>query len=153
MESKSIHIVLIILLSGFPFACGLSSTVAVTFPDGRTVNCELADTPKKLAEGLTTYSSLAPNQGMLFAYPSEQIGLTFWMPNKMKFQIDMIFLDGEKRVVLIEHEVPICESNIPSECDSYGPRDLGVQYVVEVVAGLCKEIDLKVGDQIRFDIP
>ena len=133
--------------------CGISESVPVVFPDGRTISCEIADTAKKMEAGLSSHDSLGRDQGMLFVYPAPRDGVSFWMPNRMKFQIDMIFLDGEKRIVLIEHRVPICKSNLMTECPSYGPEGVRVQYVVEVVAGLCEEIGLKPGDALEFTLP
>ncbi|HUX08535.1 MAG TPA: DUF192 domain-containing protein [Acidobacteriota bacterium] len=144
----------LLILTAFAFSsCGIEETIAVTFPDGRVVRCEIADAPKKMEAGLTTYSDLAPGQGMIFIYPSPRQGVSFWMPAKMKFQIDMIFLNGEKRVVMIEKQVPICESNLQSDCPGYGPPVAEVQFVVEVVAGLCDEIGLKQGDSLEFVFP
>jgi uncharacterized membrane protein (UPF0127 family) len=137
----------------FHYGCGIDETIHVKFPDGRVVICEIADTPKKMESGLTTYADLSPDRGMIFVYPGPRTGVGFWMPNKMKFQIDMIFLDSKKQVVLIEPRVPICESDLMNDCPSYGPGDAEVQFVVEVVAGLCEEMGLKEGDSLEFNLP
>ena len=134
-------------------ACGISESVSVRFPDGRTISCEIADTRKKMQAGLSSYADLGRDQGMLFVYPAPVEGVSFWMPNRMKFQIDMIFLDGDKRVVMIEHRVPICKSNLMTECPSYGPEGVRVQFVVEIVAGLSEEMGLKLGDALEFELP
>ncbi len=133
--------------------CGDGAYVDVTFPDGRVVRCELADSPKKLTEGMTNYENLAPDRGMLFAYPTERRNVSFWMPGRMRFPLDMIFLDGEKRVVLIEANAQPGPSDLPEECESFGPGERGCQYVVEVVAGLSEEVGLEVGDRLEFELP
>ena len=142
-----------LVIVGLLTGCAIEETLAVTFPGGRVILCEIADTPKKMEAGLTTYSSLAPGQGMIFIYSSPRRGVSFWMPNKMKFQIDLIFLDGEKQVVMIKKQVPICESNLQSDCPGYGPPDAEVRFVIEIAAGLCDEMGLKEGDQLEFALP
>ena len=133
--------------------CGLSESISVVFPGGRTISCEIADTAKKMEAGLSSHGGLGRDQGMLFVYPAPRDNVSFWMPNRMKFQIDMIFLDGDKRIVMIEHSVPICKSNLMTECPSYGPEGVAVQYVVEISAGLSEEMGLKPGDALEFKLP
>lgn len=143
-------LILLFLAAG----CGSDRFTTVTFPEGRTVTCELADNQKSQIAGLTTYDSLPPDRGMLFSYPQEREGLSFWMPARMKFSIDMLFLDSAKRVVYIVRNAPICESNLVEECPSYGPpRGVMARYVIEVVAGFCDEEGITVGDTVRFELP
>jgi uncharacterized membrane protein (UPF0127 family) len=153
VANKAAFLILAVNLSVFLPCCGIEETLPVRFPDGRVVTCEIADTPKKMEVGLSTYGSLSPDRGMIFIYARPRTGVGFWMPNKMKFQIDMIFVGSDKRIAMIEPRVPICESDLMQDCPSYGPPEAEVQYVVEVVAGLCGQMGLKVGDQLDFKLP
>jgi uncharacterized membrane protein (UPF0127 family) len=137
----------------FVGSCGPSEFTKVTFPSGQSVKCEIADSPKKLVAGLTTYDNLPENRGMIFVYPQERTNLSFWMPQRMRFSVDMIFLNKEKRVVHIVHNAQPCDSNIPEDCPSYGPEGRPAQYVVEVVAGFCERIGLKLDDTLKFTLP
>ena len=134
------------------YACGPSNTVTVTFPNGRSVSCLIADTPRTRAEGLTILDSLAPDQGMIFVYASETAS-SFWMPKDLDFQLDLIFLDADKTVVHIHERLPICESNVQSQCPSYGSGGKRHLYAVEVVAGFCEEVGLELGDKLLFTLP
>lgn len=134
-------------------SCTSSDFIAVYFPNGRSVTCEIADSPKKLTAGLSTYNSLPPDHGMIFVYPRERTNVSFWMPQRMKFSLDMIFLNNDKEIVYMAKEAPPCSSNLPEDCPSYGPGNKPTRYVVEVVAGFCDSEKLKIGDQLNFNLP
>jgi len=132
--------------------CGDSSHTTVTFPDGSAVRCIIAATPEAQRAGLTVRDSLAENEGMIFVYTTErEYGASFWMPNKMQFRIDILFLDAEKRINMIHRNVPICESNNELDCPSYTTSQ-PTQYVIEVVAGFCDKRGLKIGDSVDFEL-
>jgi len=139
----------VILLS----ACGPEDSVDVRFPNGRTVKCEIADTIKEIREGLQFHDSLAAERGMLFIYAQENTRVGFYMPKRMKFNLDMIFLDKERKVLLIEKDLPPCEHQNSADCPTYGPAGKPCKYVVEVVAGLSDEVGLEIGDQLEFKLP
>lgn len=137
----------------FTTQCASGEFIAVTFPGGKSVTCEIADSPKKLTAGLSTYDSLPPDRGMIFIYPRERTNVSFWMPQRMKFSIDIIFLNNDKEVIYMAKSAPPCPSNLPEDCPSYGPGSKPTRYVVEVVAGFCDREKLKMGDQLKFNIP
>lgn len=138
------------LLAG---ACSDGRFTVVTFPDGTRVNCEIAASADSQVAGLTTYDTLNADQGMIFRYAEERPNVSFWMPARMKFPIDMIFLDSERKVVFIVHRAQPCASNLPEDCPSYGPGPTPVQYVVEVVAGFCDAHGVRSGDTLDFQLP
>jgi uncharacterized membrane protein (UPF0127 family) len=116
--------------------------------------CELALSQREHVEGLSGYEALQPNQGMLFVYPEARVGLSFWMPARMNFSIDFIFVNEEKEIVYVIRNAPPCESNVPEDCPSYGPpAGRAARYVIEVVAGFCDEEGIRIGDVVRFNLP
>jgi uncharacterized membrane protein (UPF0127 family) len=134
-------------------ACGDGNKMTtVTFEDGTTVRCEVADTPAKQRAGMTIYDSVEEHQGMLFVYPEVQEFTSFWMPARMKFRIDIIFLGEDKRINTIHRNVPICESNSEIDCPSYISRQ-PTKYVLEVKAGFSDKRGLKINDTVSFDLP
>src|SRR5687767_12025407 len=62
---------------------------------------EIAQTPAQWEKGLMNRNYLAPNAGMLFVFPDQQIRY-FWMKN-VPISLDMIFMDAQKKVVGIIH--------------------------------------------------
>src|SRR5258705_13440349 len=61
---------------------------------------ETVKSDKDKQTGLTKYSSIKDNQGMLFPFEYPQ-NVTFWMKN-MKFPIDIIFIKDTSIVSIVE---------------------------------------------------
>jgi len=95
---------------------------------------------------------LAADRGMIFVYPRDSY-LSFWMPPEMRFDIDIIFLDADARVIHIADSVSACPDPTGWDCPSYGPKDTLGRYVVEVVAGTAGKHGLEVGDKLELEFP
>ncbi|MFQ6082526.1 MAG: DUF192 domain-containing protein [Candidatus Aminicenantia bacterium] len=121
--------------------------IKVYFPNGKSVTAELAITDQERAVGLMFRESLSSDQGMLFIFEEEGY-YSFWMKN-MKFAIDIIWIDENKRILHIEEKVLPCRKE---PCPSY-LSSLPARYVLELVAGKVKEENLKIYDQLDFIIP
>lgn len=102
---------------------------------------EVADTPDKQAKGLMFVRELPRTEGMIFVYESERIN-SMWMKNTY-IPLDMIFLDKDKKVVGILENVP------PLTLDSRRV-DRPSKFVIELNAGMAKEVGLQVGDLVKF---
>lgn len=102
---------------------------------------EVADTPDKQAKGLMFRRELPRSEGMIFVYESERIN-SMWMKNTY-IPLDMIFLDKDKKVVGILENVP------PLTLDSRRV-DQPSKFVIELNAGMVKEVGLQVGDLVKF---
>ena len=124
----------------------------VVFPNGTEITCEIADTPMARAIGLSRHISLEADRGMLFVYGHDQ-WLSFWMPPTMRFNLDMIFLDGEMRIIHVVRDAPPCEDASGWECPSYGPVQSQGRYVVEVVSGTAERIGLEEGTRLEIRFP
>jgi uncharacterized membrane protein (UPF0127 family) len=118
---------------------------AFTLPDGRTtgeLKLELASTDAERAKGLMFRKpgSMAPNEGMLFIFPKASVH-SFYMKNTY-LPLDMIFLDESMRIVGILHDVPVLNEV---------SRSIGKpsQYVLELNAGVAKQIGLTEGAVLR----
>jgi uncharacterized membrane protein (UPF0127 family) len=121
--------------------------VKVFLPDGTAITAELAATPAERELGLMFRDRLDQDQGMLFVFDREELN-SFWMLN-MKFPIDIIWLNAEKRIVHIEAQVPPC----PREpCPSY-PTPAPALYVLELQSGAAAEHDLKLYERLEFVLP
>ena len=134
-----------LLIAFFFLVSGCSTQPKVCFDNGDCVDVELAITPEERATGLMYRTSLDVDKGMLFIY--ERPGrLKFWMKNTL-IPLDMIFLNKDKDVVHIEHDVPPCKED---PCMSYGPPEKFSQYVLEVAAGVSNEQEISIGDKLTF---
>jgi uncharacterized membrane protein (UPF0127 family) len=118
----------------------------VLFPDGFAVSVEIAANDELRAQGLMYRDRLRPGTGMLFFF-EEPGAHSFWMKNT-RIPLDMIWLDGQRRIVHIEANVPPC---VADPCPSYGSEEVEALYVLEVFGGVAAEHGLKAGDVIRFE--
>src|SRR5687767_4745086 len=85
---------------------GQDNFVQILTPNGVTIQAEIADTTERRARGLMYRDSLAKDRGMLFTFAEPQLW-TFWMKNT-RIPLDIIWMDGKKRIVHIERNVPTC---------------------------------------------
>lgn len=105
---------------------------------------ELAKTDEERASGLMFRNYLAPKSGMLFIFPKEGL-YSFWMKNT-RIPLDIIWLDNNKQIVFINKNTKPCED---SNCPAVEP-EIKASYVLEINAGICDEIGLKIGDRLNF---
>ncbi len=134
---------LVMLMAG----CALGSStkyIRIYFPDGDSINAELAITVEQRIRGLMFREKLNSDQGMLFVFEEENIQ-SFWMKNCL-ISLDIIWLDKDKRIIHIETAVPPC---FEKDCPSYGPA-IPVLYVLELKSGSVEERKIKLYDKIDF---
>lgn len=109
---------------------------------GFAYTMQVADEPVEHQRGLSGAEPLGEREGMLFVYDQPE-SLCFWMKD-MRYALDMIWLDQEKRIVHIEREV--APETFPSSFCS--PEQ--AQYVIEVANGAADDLKLSLGDQVDF---
>jgi len=86
---------------------------------------------------------ISPNEGMLFVF--EQTGTyPFWMKN-CKVALDIIWLDGDFRVLEIAHDSQPCPQE--GDCPSIRPMSVA-RYVLEVAGGTARREGLSRGDRL-----
>lgn len=110
--------------------------------DKAIARVEVASTGEEKNQGLSGRNCLDPDSGMLFTYDHSG-DYCYWMKD-MKFAIDMIWLDDEKRIVTIKDRVgpdTYPESFCPSR---------PAKYVVEVAAGKAAEYGWQIGTALSF---
>jgi len=122
-------------------------TTTVVLPNGGEVEAELAMTPEEQAMGMMFRSDLPPDRGMLFV-GDRATPRSFWMYQCL-IPLDIIWLDGGRRIVEIVHDAPPCRDSDPGRCPSYGGTANSV-YVLELAAGQAAAQGLKPGDRLEF---
>jgi uncharacterized protein len=115
--------------------------------NGVMLFADVAATDEQITKGLSVKHVLAENEAMLFVFDSEAKH-TFWMKN-MKFPIDIIWIDTDKTVVHIEHNLQPCSSEFL--CTTYRPVDDSL-YVLETVAGFAEKYDVVKGTMVEFEL-
>lgn len=102
----------------------------------------IAQTPQELERGLSSTSSLPPDQGMLFVFPKPDTH-PFWMKD-MKYSLDIFWLDDAGRIVYIAPN--ISPETYPA---TYRPEQ-AAKYVLELNAGFAVAHSVRVGDVVHF---
>jgi len=121
--------------------------VKIFFPNGAFVTAELAVTPDQRQLGLMFRERINSDQGMLLVFEEEDY-FSIWMKN-MKFPLDLLWLDQEKRIIHIECDVQPCQAD---PCSTYTSQIPGL-YVLELQAGSVREYGLKLYDRLEFILP
>ncbi len=108
----------------------------------KTIQVELATTPKTQAYGLMNRFILPENQGMLFVFEKTQ-PLSFWMKNT-KVPLDILYFNAEGILVDFAEAEP-CLKN---PCPSYPSKAPG-KYVLEIGKGERNRLGIQIGDQLK----
>ena len=106
---------------------------------------EVVSTPEEMSLGLGNRQSIPPRQGMLFIFP-EYARHSMWMKN-MRFPLDIVWLDDNKKVIKIYENVPLCDVN--QNCISYNSY-YKAKYAIELNAFDASRIGLAVGMKLHF---
>ena len=115
--------------------------------NGLVLVADIAATDEQRTNGLSVKDRLDENEAMLFVFDYEALH-TFWMKN-MKFPIDIIWIDSDKTVVYIEHNVEPCSSDI--FCPVFRP-DHDSLYVLETIGGFAEMHDIVKGTIVEFEL-
>jgi uncharacterized protein len=96
---------------------------------------DMADTSEKRRTGLLKHERLIPGEG-LWIVPCESVHTFF-----MKFPIDLVYLDKQKKVRKVRHRVPAWRL---SAC-------LSAHSILELPAGTLEQTGTQVGDQLEVE--
>jgi len=148
MLYKQLLILLIVFYPVFLMskeASNLPTTTVIINPHLK-IQAELAYTDESRMRGLMFRTSLPDDAGMLFIFPAlDQQG--FWMKNTL-IPLDIIWLNDRKEIVYFV-TAPPCKAD---PCKSYEPLQKA-KYVLEVNGGFMKKHELKMGQQLEFQLP
>ncbi len=100
--------------------------------------CWLAKTPEARQAGLMPVRTLAPDQGMLFVFPTESV-VFFWMRDTV-VPIDLCYLANDGTILELLQMTPLDETLRPSSTP--------VALALELPSGVLAANGLGVGDQV-----
>lgn len=131
------------VLSAYWTIADRPKTVSFTAP-AANVKLTLADTTDNRAAGLSNRDTI-PNDGMLLQW-SAPGRHPIWM-SEMRFPLDLVWVDGEGRVVAALADVPPCTS---APCTLYEPAGSEKSTaVLELSAGKAATYGLTIGAAVR----
>lgn len=111
---------------------------------GEKFSVEIADDQDERVRGLMFRESMDANHGMLFVF-DQSAPQSFWMKN-CRIPLDIMYFDESMRFVSGHFGVPTCRSE---NCPSY-PSQGDAKYVLELNAGVGRDLNLQVGDVITL---
>ena len=121
--------------------------IIVSFPNGREIEAEVADTPEKQLFGLAFREELPPNGGMLYIF--EENGLHRVRTKEYRFPIDILWVDESHHVVhMLEHVEPCAKD----PCPSYGPPPEAARYVIQAESGFLKKSGAMRNDELNYSL-
>lgn len=136
-SALSLVAVLLVTLAAFGFILSSRDIYETVKFTNVSVPVEIVNTPEDLAKGLSGRSSIAAGHGMLFVY-DEPTKPGIWMKD-MHFNIDVLWLDEEGRVV------SIVEDMAPSTYPAVYTPQLPSRYVLELPSGFVRLHSIVVG--------
>ena len=152
MRSTALPILLFAML--LTTACGPKATTAeeyyttpLTLPDGAVIRVENMRTQQEMMRGMMFRDELKPDHGMLFSHGGEG-NYPYWM-YQVRVPLDILWLDGARRIVEISAQTPPCREGPASKCPQYGGHAKAL-FVVELAGGVAARHALKLGDLLVF---
>ncbi|MFA6428143.1 MAG: DUF192 domain-containing protein [Candidatus Buchananbacteria bacterium] len=135
---------LVLIIVGARFF-GFKSNLTKVKIGNHILAVEIAKTEAEQQQGLSGRDFLAPNQGMLFWYPTKVLP-GFWMKD-MKFALDFIWVADGVVVELAQNIEPPPVGLMDKNLAIYRPGVL-VNWVIEVPAGWVATNQIKIGDLV-----
>lgn len=139
----------ILLISGALFMSNPKDTdvIIVTFPTGKQLEAEVADTPEKMLFGLAFRDGLPPDSGMLYIYETSDRHRV--RTKGFRMPVDIIWADESRHVVHVVNNADPC----PQEpCPFYGPPPENARYVIETSAGFATGNHVEPGMELKFTL-
>lgn len=112
--------------------------------DNRPLYVDVVQSAKERQQGLSGREGLEDDQGMLFVL-DERATSGIWMLD-MKFVIDVIWLNDQKRIISIEQN--ISPDTYPQTFQPEGEA----KYIIEVDAGYVSRNNIQIGDRASFNV-
>lgn len=109
---------------------------------GMLIKAEVADDEAERTSGLSGRDGLNANRAMLFIF--EEPGIhSIWMKD-MKFPIDIVWLDSEKKVIAIERNV--APDTYPKV---FGSKDKSL-FVIELAEGQASKLGVRISQKLSW---
>ena len=121
--------------------------IIVSFPNGREIEAEVADTPEKLLVGLAFRETLPVNSGLLYIF--ESTGQNHLWTKAYRFPVGMIWVDESHHIVGLKENVAPC---LVDDCPKYSSSPEAVRYAIQTEAGFIKREGITVGQELKYTL-
>lgn len=124
-------------------ACPLPLPRLILSINGHAVHAELAVTAAAQQCGLSKRDQLAPDRGMLFAFP-QPVSIAFWMKDT-RIPLSIAFLDDHGRILTM--------ADMAAEDDQSRHRpSVPYRYALEMNLGWFEQHRVQAGDTVQFTL-
>ena len=153
-EQKKKRIITLVLMAIFLMSASFflverkeATIIVVSFPGGRELEAEVADTPEKLLFGLAFQETLPANSGMLYIF--ESTGQNHVWTKEYRFPVDLIWIDESHHIVGLKENVAPCRED---ECPKYSSSPEAVRYAIQTEAGFIAREGITVGQELKYTL-
>lgn len=153
-ETKKKRIITLVLMAIFLMSASYflidqkdETIIVVSFPNGRALEAEVADTPEKLLFGLAFREMLPANSAMIYIF--EATGHNHIWTKGYQFPVDMIWVDESHHIVGLKEQVPPCREDV---CPQYSSAPDAVRYAIQTEAGFIKREGIEVGQELKYTL-
>jgi uncharacterized membrane protein (UPF0127 family) len=153
-ELKKKRIITLVLMAIFLMSASFffidrkdETTIIVSFPNGRELATEVADTPEKLLFGLAFRETLPANSGMLYIF--ESTGQNHIWTKEYRFPVDMMWIDESHHIVGLNENVIPCRED---DCPKYSSSPDAVRYAIQTEAGFIKREGITIGLELKYTL-
>jgi uncharacterized membrane protein (UPF0127 family) len=153
-ELKKKRIITLVLMAIFLMSASFflidrkdETTIIVSFPNGRELATEVADTPEKLLFGLAFRETLPANSGMLYIF--ESTGQNHVWTKEYRFPVDMMWIDESHHIVGLKENIIPCRVD---DCPKYSSSPDAVRYAIQTEAGFIKREGITIGLELKYTL-
>ena len=153
-DQKKKRIITLVLMAIFLMSASFffidrkdETIIIVSFPNGRQLETEVADTPEKLLFGLAFRETLPPNGGMLYIF--ESTGQNHLWTKEYRFPVDMMWVDESHHIVGLKENVAPCRAD---DCPKFSSSPEAVRYAIQTEAGFIKREGITVGLELKYTL-
>lgn len=139
--------IFVIIICVFILAsCGFQHFAYLELPNGSKIKARLAITPEEKVTGMSALFGIGEKEGMLFVEREPQ-AVQFWMKG-MKFPLDIIFLDKDKKVIEVHAGMEPCFT--VEDCPKIDSATADVKYALEVAAGAAEKWGIALNSTLKW---
>lgn len=121
--------------------------IVVSFPNGRELEAEVADTPEKLFVGLAFREALPANGGLLYIF--ESTGHNHFWTKGYRFPVDVMWVDESHHIVGLKENVAPCQED---DCPKYSSSPEAVRYAIQTEAGFIQREGITIGLELKYTL-
>jgi len=120
----------------------------VSFPNGREIEAEVADTPEKNYSSVSAFERRC-RRIVDCCISSSQLDRTTSGRRSNRFPVDMMWVDESHHIVGLKENVAPCQE---ADCPKYSSSPEAVRYAIQTEAGFIKREGITIGQGVKYTL-